>query len=76
MKDPIKPRCLTTRDAARYLGLSVSLLRKYRLMGPDDPGTHGPKFIRISQQLIVYDIKELDAWVESFKAPETTKARC
>jgi predicted DNA-binding transcriptional regulator AlpA len=67
MKNPIKPRCLTTRDAASYLGLSASLLRKYRMKAPGDPGVHGPKFIRISEQLVVYDIAVLDAWVDSFK---------
>lgn len=60
-------RCLNTAKAAYYLGISPSLLRKYRMRGPDDPGGNGPKYIKLSPQLVVYDIKDLDAWLDSFK---------
>jgi len=54
---------LKTGDAADYCGISPGLLRKKRLMGPDDPGDHGPPFIRISEFVVVYEIAALDAWL-------------
>ena len=68
----IAPRALQTVDAARYLGVSPSLLRKLRMRGPDDPGEPGPAYIRLSRQLIVYELAELDAWLEGRRVP----ARC
>lgn len=63
---PINPRrALRTTDAARYLGVSASLLRKMRARGPDDPLGAGPQYIRLSPSLIVYEIAALDAWLES-----------
>lgn len=61
-------RALRTADAARYLGISPSLLRKMRMRGPEDPADPGPKFIKLSPQLIVYDIAALDAWLDSHAA--------
>ena len=60
----VPPRAVRTADAAQYLGISASLLRKLRLRGPDDPGEPGPSYIRLSPQLIVYELAELDAWLE------------
>src|SRR5579863_2811098 len=63
---PINPRrALRTTDAARYLGISPSLLRKMRARGPDDPLGVGPAYIRLSASLIVYEIAALDSWLES-----------
>jgi hypothetical protein len=59
-------RSLQTGDAAKYLGVSASLLRKMRMRSPDDPGGQGPKFIKLSPQLVVYDIAALDAWLDSY----------
>lgn len=39
-------------------------MRKMRMRAPDDPGTQGPKFIRLSAQLVVYEFSALDTWVE------------
>ena len=62
---PTTPRrALRTTDAARYLGVSASLLRKMRARGLNDPSDHGPGFIRLSPSLIVYEISALDAWLE------------
>jgi len=58
-------RALRTTDAARYLGVSSSLLRKMRARGPDDPLGLGPGYIRLSPSLIVYEIAALDAWLEA-----------
>lgn len=61
-------RALRTVDAARYLGVSASLLRKMRLRGPDDPSDTGPPFIKLSPSLIVYEIAALDAWLDRHRA--------
>jgi hypothetical protein len=60
-------RALRTTEAARYLGISASLLRKMRLRGPDDPLKPGPAYIRLSPSLIVYEIGALDAWLDSYR---------
>ena len=61
-------RALRTVDAARYLGVSPSLLRKMRARGPADPLGLGPAFIRLSPSLIVNEIAALDAWLDSHSA--------
>lgn len=58
-------RTLRTTDAARYLGVSASLLRKMRQRGPNDPMDHGPTHIKLSPGLVVYEISALDAWVDT-----------
>ena len=58
-------RALRTTDAARYLGVSASLLRKMRARSVADPLGPGPPFIRLSPSLIVYEIARLDAWLEA-----------
>ena len=65
--NPSAPRrALRTTEAARYLGVSPSLLRKMRSRGRDDPLGPGPSFIRLSPSLIVYEIASLDAWLDAF----------
>ena len=66
MTSSTTPPCkaLPTADAARYLGVSVSLLRKMRSRAPEDPLGPGPAFIKLSRSLIVYPIAELDAWLD------------
>jgi hypothetical protein len=58
-------RALRTTEAARYLGVSPSLLRKMRSRGPADPLGVGPAYIRLSPSLIVYEISVLDAWLDA-----------
>jgi predicted DNA-binding transcriptional regulator AlpA len=60
----IARRALRTTEAAKYLGISPSLLRKMRSRGVDDPLGPGPKFIRLSASLVVYDITALDNWLD------------
>lgn len=60
---PAEQRCLNTRAAAAYLGVTVALMRAWRLRGPDDRNA-GPSFIRLSQSLVVYEIDKLDAFLE------------
>jgi hypothetical protein len=42
-------------------------MRKMRLRAPDDPGPRGPQYIRLSPSLIVYELAELDRWLESYR---------
>jgi hypothetical protein len=58
-------RTLRTVPAARYLGVSASLLRKYRAMGCDDPGVHGPAYIKVSANIVLYEISALDDWLDA-----------
>jgi hypothetical protein len=60
-------RRLATPEAAAYTGVTVSTMRAWRLKGPDDPNP-GPKFIRLSGSLVVYDIDELDAYLAKKRA--------
>ncbi len=58
-------RALRTTDAARYLGVSPSLMRKMRSRGPADPLGAGPVYIRLSPSLIVHEISALDVWLDA-----------
>jgi hypothetical protein len=60
-----KPRVLPTRPAASYIGVSVSLMRKWRTRGAGDPGSHGPPYIKLGPTLCVYELDALDAWLDS-----------
>jgi len=61
-------RVLRTVEAADYCGVSASLFRKFRKKGPDDPGDHGPEFIKVSHNIVIYEIAALDAWIDSRKS--------
>lgn len=52
------PRILRTPQAAIYIGLSASALEKMRLSGA------GPRFVRLGQKAVGYDVRDLDAWVQ------------
>jgi predicted DNA-binding transcriptional regulator AlpA len=72
LPDPSLKLRLNTAEAASYLGVSVSLMRLWRLRGPDDR-KQGPRFIRLSKNLVVYDRGALDNWL-ALKAAETAAA--
>jgi hypothetical protein len=57
-------RALSTVAAATYLGVSAGLLRKLRARGPSDPGMAGPCFLKLSPNLVLYEITELDRWLD------------
>ena len=48
---------LKTSEAAEYLRLSLSTLAKMRVAGK------GPRYAKAGSRLIVYDRKDLDAWL-------------
>jgi predicted DNA-binding transcriptional regulator AlpA len=64
MSDPAHRR-LRTPAAADYLGYSESTLEKKRLTGD------GPTFIRLGR-VIVYDTRDLDAWLVARRATSTS----
>ena len=57
-------RGFSTREAARYIGRSVSWLRKKRLRGPEDPGDPGPRWIAEGRTGVIYLREDLDAWLD------------
>ena len=65
--DPITNRRLRTADAAAYCASSKSTFEKYRLTGVGAPYS---KLGRV----VVYDIADLDAWLESKKRRSTSEA--
>jgi excisionase family DNA binding protein len=50
------PVFITTREAARYLGLGKSTLEHYRLYGG------GPTFCRLGPKTVRYRKEDLDTW--------------
>jgi predicted DNA-binding transcriptional regulator AlpA len=72
-------RALRTTEAAKYLGISASLLRKMRARGPDDPLGAGPAYIKVSPSLVVYQISALDSWLDRYverQSRTTSAATC
>lgn len=52
--------CLSSKDAAEYIGVSTRMLNNWRYRGT------GPKYIRTGavKSPVVYRIRELDAWLD------------
>ena len=59
------PKDLNEKDAAKYIGRSVSFLRDCRYGGKNKGKRRGPKYTRVSQRCIRYPVQELDKWLES-----------
>lgn len=60
---------LTTKQAAKFVGLSESTLNQYRVSG------RGPRFIRLGgSRLVRYDRRELEAWARSDQRLSTSEA--
>jgi len=55
---------LRTPQAAEYLGLSASVMEKMRLRGD------GPPYAKLGR-LVIYDVSDLDAWVNARKRTST-----
>ena len=69
-------RALRTVGAAVYLGISASLLRKLRARGRDDPGDMGPAYIKISNNIVLYEISALDAWLDARRTANVGRPEC
>lgn len=52
--------------AARYVGLSVDTLARYRRIGG------GPVFVRLSASAVAYLVADLDAWLASRRRTSTS----
>ncbi len=52
----ITPRLLSRKEMARYLGVGYDTLKKIHIRG-----------IKITSRLTVYDIRDIDAWIEMMK---------
>ena len=64
---------LRTRDTAKWLTergkrTSPSLLRKQRLMGRDDPGDHGPDWVRAPNNDCLYPVSALERYIDAWYA--------
>ena len=53
--------------AASFLGLSISTLAKMRLRGD------GPPFAKLGKRVVLYDLKDLEDWVENRKRQSTSE---
>jgi excisionase family DNA binding protein len=63
----IQSSYMRTDEAARYLGLSSSLLNKLRLTGG------GPLFVRLAGRAIRYRPADLDAWADASAMASTSQ---
>jgi hypothetical protein len=61
----VVPKDLNEKDAAKYIGRTVSFLRSCRYGGKNKEQRRGPKYARDSQRCIRYPVKELDRWLEN-----------
>jgi predicted DNA-binding transcriptional regulator AlpA len=57
-------RCLTEKEAAHYIGMSASYLKKDRMEGRIGGRTPGPKYLKIGKS-IRYLKEDLDQWLET-----------
>ena len=59
----LPPQELSEKDAAKYIGRTVSFLRNCRYAGKTKKGDRGPKYSRGTKRSIRYPVKELDKWL-------------
>lgn len=64
MNENNQSRALNEKDAARYIGMSVSYLQKDRMNGPLMGRTPGPRYAKVGKR-VVYLREELDAWLSA-----------
>ena len=56
---------LRSEAAARYVGLAPSTLAKMRVRGD------GPPYSKAGARVVVYDIRDLEAWLRSTRRTST-----
>jgi predicted DNA-binding transcriptional regulator AlpA len=61
-----KTELLREKDAAAYIDMSVSFLRKGRMEGARQGKTPPPPYLRLGRS-IRYRVEDLDAWLEARK---------
>ena len=57
---------VTTTEAAKRLGKSPELLRRWRMEG------NGPKYTKLGPRTVVYDVADLDEWTADRKSATTS----
>lgn len=55
------PHVVNEHEAAAYIGLSVSFLRKARA----GRGSPGPTYVRVSSRAIRYRVSDLNRWLDA-----------
>ena len=66
-------RSLTEEQAAEYLSISRSVLRKSRMDGERENRLSGPPWIKLGSRSIRYLKEDLDKWLDSFPKVEPNK---
>jgi predicted DNA-binding transcriptional regulator AlpA len=59
-------RAMQDRDAARYIGMSVSFLKQSRMNGDRENHTPGPPYVKIGRS-VRYLRDDLDRWLEQYR---------
>ena len=62
-----QPKMLPPRQAAAYLGVSLSFLNKARSEGAPGDRTPGPEFVKLGKS-VLYRRSDLDAWHDGLEA--------
>jgi predicted DNA-binding transcriptional regulator AlpA len=60
------PRNLSVEEAARFVGVSVSVLNKSRVYGG------GPRYLKLGRR-VLYEVTELEAWLASHRRGSTSE---
>jgi len=63
---PSAARYVSAAEAARYLGVSQSMLAKRRLSGD------GPRYSKLGKR-VLYEVADLDAWIANRKHQSTSE---
>jgi len=66
-------RSLTEEQAAEYLSISRSVLRKSRMDGERENRLSGPPWIKMGSRAVRYLKEDLDQWLESFPKSSPSK---
>jgi predicted DNA-binding transcriptional regulator AlpA len=60
-------KLINAAETAEYLGISASTLSKPRVFGG------GPKYLKLGRR-VVYDTRDLDAWLDAHRRASTSEA--
>lgn len=63
---PLTPATLREPDAAKYLSVSCSFLRRARMTGRTKSGSTGPAYVKVGGgRTVIYRVCDLDSWLAS-----------
>lgn len=60
------PRAINEEEAARFLGISRSALRKGRMVGRRDAQMSSPPFVKMGRR-VLYLVDDLENWLRKFR---------